>query len=82
MSDKNPGSFRNRGFYCRLQQSQQLLVSSLPFGGTTILIIAGVGLDTLRQAAAQVRQFQYKGFLVPKPAPKPVPSEPIPVESE
>ncbi|MBO6098133.1 MAG: preprotein translocase subunit SecY [Aeriscardovia sp.] len=54
------------------------LGSSLPFGGTTILIIAGVGLDTLRQAAAQVRQFQYKGFLVPKA----VPSEPIPVESE
>lgn len=54
------------------------LGSSLPFGGTTILIIAGVGLDTLRQAAAQVRQFQYKGFLVPKP----VPSESIPVESE
>lgn len=39
------------------------LGSSLPFGGTTILIIAGVGLDTLRQAAAQVQQFQYEGFL-------------------
>ncbi|MCI1936295.1 MAG: preprotein translocase subunit SecY [Bifidobacteriaceae bacterium] len=39
------------------------LSSQLPFGGTTILIIAGVGLDTLRQAAAQVEQFQYGGFL-------------------
>lgn len=37
--------------------------SSLPFGGTTILIIAGVGLDTLRQARAQTEQFQYEGFL-------------------
>ena len=35
----------------------------LPFGGTTILIIAGVGLDTLRQAKAQTEQFQYAGFL-------------------
>ena len=39
------------------------LGDSLPFGGTTILIIAGVGLDTLRQAAAQVQQYQYTGFL-------------------
>jgi preprotein translocase subunit SecY len=39
------------------------LSSKLPFGGTTILIIAGVGLDTLRQAAAKVEQFQYNGFL-------------------
>ena len=40
------------------------LSSRLPFGGTTILIIAGVGLDTLRQAAAQTEQFQYEGFLL------------------
>lgn len=39
------------------------LSASLPFGGTTILIIAGVGLDTLRQAKAQTEQFQYAGFL-------------------
>ena len=37
--------------------------AKLPFGGTTILIIAGVGLDTLRQAKAQTEQFQYTGFL-------------------
>lgn len=40
------------------------LNTSLPFGGTTILIIAGVGLDTLRQAKAQTEQFQYEHFLV------------------
>ncbi|MFT8593010.1 MAG: preprotein translocase subunit SecY [Bifidobacterium sp.] len=39
------------------------LGTKLPFGGTTILIIAGVGLDTLRQAKAQTEQFQYAGFL-------------------
>ena len=39
------------------------LNTKLPFGGTTILIIAGVGLDTLRQAKAQTEQFKYAGFL-------------------
>lgn len=39
------------------------LNANLPFGGTTILIIAGVGLDTLRQAKAQTEQYQYAGFL-------------------
>ena len=39
------------------------LNTKLPFGGTTILIIAGVRLDTLRQAKAQTEQFQYAGFL-------------------
>ena len=39
------------------------LNAKLPFGGTTLLIIAGVGLDTLRQAKAQTEQFQYKKFL-------------------
>ena len=35
----------------------------LPFGGTTILIIAGTGLETLRQAMASTEQYQYAGFL-------------------
>ena len=43
------------------------LNTKLPFGGTTILIIAGVGLDTLRQAKAQTDQFQYAGFLFEDP---------------
>ena len=43
------------------------LNTKLPFGGTTILIIAGVGLDTLRQAKAQTEQFQYAGFLFEDP---------------
>ncbi|MED7634217.1 UNVERIFIED_CONTAM: preprotein translocase subunit SecY, partial [Lactobacillus paragasseri] len=39
------------------------LNTQLPFGGTTLLISAGVGLDTLRQAKAQTEQYQYAGFL-------------------
>ena len=39
------------------------LNTQLPFGGTTLLIIAGVGLDTLRQAKAQTELYQYAGFL-------------------
>lgn len=46
------------------------LNTKLPFGGTTILIIAGVGLDTLRQAKAQTEQFQYAGFLFEDTDPK------------
>jgi preprotein translocase subunit SecY len=50
--------------------------SKLPFGGTTILIIAGVGLDTLRQAAAQVEQFDYKPFFSKPVDVKPVAAKP------
>lgn len=37
--------------------------SSLPFGGTTVLIIANVGLETLRQVKAQSEQWEYSGVL-------------------
>lgn len=37
--------------------------SSLPFGGTTVLIIANVGLETLRQVKAQSEQWEYSGIL-------------------
>ncbi len=37
--------------------------ASLPFGGTTVLIIANVGLDTLRQVKAQSEQWEYTGML-------------------
>lgn len=39
------------------------LSSSLPFGGTTILIIVGVGLDTVKQINSQLQQHHYEGFL-------------------
>ena len=36
---------------------------SFPFGGTTILIIVGVGLDTVKQIESQLQQRNYEGFL-------------------
>lgn len=34
-----------------------------PFGGTSILIIVGVGLETVRQIESQLQQRNYEGFL-------------------
>ncbi len=36
---------------------------SFPFGGTSILIIVGVGLETVKQIQAQLQQRNYEGFL-------------------
>ncbi|MEV7776100.1 preprotein translocase subunit SecY [Kitasatospora sp. NPDC086791] len=37
--------------------------SSFPFGGTSILIIVGVGLETLKRLESQLQQHNYEGFL-------------------
>jgi preprotein translocase subunit SecY len=34
-----------------------------PFGGTSIIIIVGVGLETVKQIEAQLQQRHYEGFL-------------------
>jgi preprotein translocase subunit SecY len=36
---------------------------NFPFGGTAILIVVGVGLDTAKQIEAQLQQRSYEGFL-------------------
>jgi preprotein translocase subunit SecY len=36
---------------------------NFPFGGTSILIIVGVGLDTVKQIESQLQQRRYEGFL-------------------
>ena len=36
---------------------------NFPFGGTSILIILGVGLETVKQIQAQLQQRHYEGFL-------------------
>lgn len=36
---------------------------NFPFGGTTILILVGVGLDTVKQIESQLQQRNYEGFL-------------------
>jgi preprotein translocase subunit SecY len=37
--------------------------SNFPFGGTAILIIVGVGLETVKQIESQLQQRNYEGFL-------------------
>jgi preprotein translocase subunit SecY len=36
---------------------------NFPFGGTSILIVVGVGLETVKQIEAQLQQRHYEGFL-------------------
>lgn len=36
---------------------------NLPFGGTAVLIMVGVGLDTVKQIESQLMQRNYEGFL-------------------
>ena len=37
--------------------------NKFPFGGTSILIVVGVGLDTVKQIQSQLQQRNYEGFL-------------------
>lgn len=37
--------------------------ANVPFGGTSILIIVGVGLETVKQIDSQLQQRHYEGFL-------------------
>nr|WP_279575402.1 preprotein translocase subunit SecY [Actinomadura barringtoniae] len=37
--------------------------NEFPFGGTSILIVVGVALDTVKQTEAQLQQRNYEGFL-------------------
>ncbi|WP_062518747.1 preprotein translocase subunit SecY [Demequina silvatica] len=39
------------------------LSASIPFGGTSILILVGVGLDTVKRIQSQLEQHHYEGFL-------------------
>ncbi len=36
---------------------------NFPFGGTSILIMVGVGLETVKQINAQMQQRHYEGLL-------------------
>ena len=36
---------------------------NFPFGGTSILIMVGVGLETVKQIESQLQQREYEGFL-------------------
>ena len=37
--------------------------NDIPFGGTSLLIMVGVGLDTVKQIESQLQQRNYEGFL-------------------
>ncbi len=39
------------------------VADSIPFGGASLLIVVGVGLDTVRQIDSQLQQRHYEGFL-------------------
>ncbi|GAA1850580.1 preprotein translocase subunit SecY [Myceligenerans crystallogenes] len=39
------------------------VTTSLPFGGSSILIVVGVGLETVKQIDSQLQQRHYEGFL-------------------
>lgn len=40
-----------------------LSASQMPFGGTTLLIMVGVGLQTVKEVNSQLQQHHYEGFL-------------------
>ena len=46
-----------------VQQGAASLVSVFSFGGTTILIVVGVAIETFRELEAQLTMRNYKGFL-------------------
>ena len=39
------------------------LGTSIPFGGTSIIIVVGVGMETVKQIESQLQQRHYEGFL-------------------
>ena len=46
-----------------LQMGNSGGLQNLPFGGTAVLIMIGVGLDTVKQIESQLMQRNYEGFL-------------------
>ncbi len=46
-----------------LQMGGGQTLQNLPFGGVAVLIMIGVGLDTVKQIESQLMQRNYEGFL-------------------
>ncbi|MEZ0340026.1 preprotein translocase subunit SecY [Mycobacterium sp. pV006] len=46
-----------------LQMGSGATLQNLPFGGVAVLIMIGVGLDTIKQIESQLMQRNYEGFL-------------------
>jgi len=49
--------------FALLGGGDQSTLVNFPFGGTSILIMVGVGLDTVKQIESQLQQRNYEGFL-------------------
>ena len=47
----------------QVQSQASSLTSTFTFGGTTLLIMIGVALETFRELEAQLTMRSYKGFL-------------------
>jgi preprotein translocase subunit SecY len=39
------------------------VTQNIPFGGSSIIIVVGVGLETVKQIESQLQQRHYEGFL-------------------
>jgi preprotein translocase subunit SecY len=46
-----------------LHLAEQQQYQNFPFGGTAVLIMVGVGLETVKQIESQLMQRNYEGFL-------------------
>ncbi len=46
-----------------LQPRGWTAIQNFPFGGTAVLIMVGVGLETVKQIESQLMQRNYEGFL-------------------
>jgi len=56
--------------------SEMGLGSQIAFSGTSLLIVVGVGLDTVKAIESQLHQHSYKGFMRPPANPAANPSAP------
>ena len=61
--ESNSGSYMVTLYEYYAQQSAAGLTSIFSFGGTTLLIVVGVAIETFRELEAQLTMRNYKGFL-------------------
>ena len=57
------GSYMAAYYESIIEQSVSALTSTFTFGGTTLLIVVGVAIETFRELEAQLTMRNYKGFL-------------------
>ena len=57
------GSYMATYYESIIEQNVSALTSTFTFGGTTLLIVVGVAIETFRELEAQLTMRNYKGFL-------------------